>query len=342
MNTVVNRNGRLLGDNTDFGGLRALLGQLLGPEGGERPLSGCKVLILGSGGTSKTARAVCAELGAQTILRVSRTAREDAISYETARERHADAELLINTTPVGMYPAVEAQPIVLDGFDRLRAVLDVIYNPLRSRLVLDAEARGIPALGGLQMLVRQAILACERFTGAPVPADEAERVWRGVLRETRSLVLIGMPGSGKSTVGRLLAQKTGREFVDCDEELVRRAGKPIPAIFASEGEAGFRDRESALIAELALTGGRILSTGGGAIMREENLRRLRQNGSLILLDRPLDQLIPTGDRPLGDSREKLAALWRERRPRYLAAADHVIQNPASAEAAAEEIVRCFP
>ena len=334
VNTIVNRGGVLWGYNTDFGGLMESL-RRLSDRRASAPFQNC--LILGTGGTSKTALAVCRALGAETITRVSRSGREGALTYAEALASRRDADLVINTTPAGMYPDPEGLPLDLSGLPNLAAVFDCVYNPLRTRLVLEAEGRGVPASGGLEMLVRQAALACERFTDAPMPGKMVDIILNNLRRDRENLVLIGMPGSGKTTVGRILAEQTGKAFVDSDEEIVRRTGKPIPALFAEGGEAAFRDLEADVLRDLSRTGGRVIATGGGAVLRPENVRRLKQNGRLFFLDRPLEALAPTADRPLGDTREKLHRLWEERRPRYLAAADAVIDCAGSPEEAAFQV-----
>lgn len=335
VNTIVNRDGRLLGDNTDYGGLWALL-RRTGLD-----LRGKKVLILGTGGTSLTARAVALDAGAGTVLRVSRSGRDGAISYETAVSEHPDAAILLNTTPCGMYPEPEAMPIDPARFPALEGVVDVIYNPLRTRLTQRAAALGLKSANGLFMLVTQAVLAAEAFTGERLPEDTAERIFRELQTEKQNLVLIGMPGSGKTTLGRLLAEQTGRPFVDTDQVIAQRAGRSIPEIFAAEGEAGFRDRESAVLRELCATGGRILATGGGAVLRADNRAALRQNGLLLLLDRPLADLVPTGDRPLADNLEKLRNLYETRLPVYRAAADARIDVSGSPEETAARILELW-
>ena len=387
VNTVVNRDGTLWGYNTDFGGMTAAM------RGNGIGITGKTVLVFGTGGTSKTALAVCRALGAAEVFRVSRTGRAGAMTYdqanalfgaapaphaphETALTQNAPHEtapaphaphpsasqtpspegegfgpseqrglVLINTTPAGMWPDLDACPMDLfpsqarhserseESVFPLSGVFDCVYNPLRTRLVLAARARGVPAAGGLFMLVKQAALACELFTGAPVADTRVDDIANALWRKQENIVLIGMPGVGKTTVGRLLAQKTGKKFVDSDEEVERRAGKPIAALFAEAGEPAFRDLEARVIRDLAGQTGLVVATGGGAVLRAENVRRLKQNGRLILLDRPLAALTPTPDRPLGDTPEKLASLYAARRPIYLAAADEIITADAPESAA---------
>ncbi len=315
VNTIVIRGGKLYGDNTDVRGLIALIRRM-------RPdLSGATVLILGTGGTSRAALAAAKALKAKTAIRVSRTGRDGALTYEAAYRDFADADFLINTTPVGMFPHAGSSPVDLSRFPRLTGVVDAIYNPLNTRLLLDAREHGIPAENGLYMLVAQAMKSAELFTGKPIGDDVTEEIYAELLFEKRNIVLIGMPGSGKSTVGRILSDKLGRPLVDTDEEIVRRAGIPITEIFKAKGEPAFRDLESAVIRDVSDTGGKVIATGGGAILREENLAALRANGVLVYLDRPLGDLLPTSDRPLANQAEKIRALYTVRRPLYEGAAD---------------------
>ena len=331
VNTVVNRHGKLYGYNTDLDGLTRLI-RRIGLDLKDR-----KVLIPGTGGTSLTASFAAEKLGARKFLRVSRTGREGSLTYEEALRNHTDAEIILNTTPCGMFPDPDAQPLPLEPFSSLQGVVDAIYNPLRSRLVLDARSRGIPAEGGLYMLVAQAVRASEHFLDTPYPEDLSDMIYERILRRKENIVLIGMPGSGKSAVGKILAAKTGRPLADTDELVVREAGKSIPDIFRENGESAFRDLESAVIRRLSKQGGQIISTGGGAVLRPENVTALRQNGRLFWLDRSPDDLTPTEDRPLADTDAKMKLLYHERQPIYRAAADVTIPVTGTPEETAGRI-----
>ena len=325
VNTVVNRNGRLTGYNTDIDGF-LYMARRAGVD-----MAGKKVVILGSGGTSRTARAAAGELGAREIVTVSRHGEDN---YQNL-SRHADAQVLVNTTPVGMYPNWGQSPVSLESFPALEGVLDVVYNPLRTALLLQAEERGLPRSCGLPMLVAQAKRAAELFTGQNIDDSRAEAVLHGLRGQLTSIVLIGMPGCGKTTVGRALAGKLGRTFVDLDEEIVRRAGMSIPEIFAREGEAGFRERESALVREFGEHTGLVVSTGGGVVTRRENYIPLKQNGLLLHLRRD-PAALPTDGRPLSQATAP-EELWRRRAPLYAAFADGEIDNNGTLAGTLEQI-----
>ena len=332
VNTIVVRpDGSLYGHNTDIGGFIAMTGRA------GVTITGKKAVILGSGGTSLTARAACRRLGAREIVTVSR---KGPVDYDALYRDHADAQVLINTTPVGMYPNNGARPAEISRLPALEGVLDVIYNPNRTALVLDAEARGIPASGGLYMLVAQAREAAELFTGRRIPETETARIRGRLRRQMLNVVLIGMPGCGKSTVGRALAARMGRPFVDCDGEIERRAGKPIPEIFARDGEAAFRELEAAVIADVCREKGRVIATGGGAVLRGENVRAMRQNGAVLLLERDIASLSMDG-RPLSRSLDALREMRQVRGPLYCAAADAAIDNNAAPEDAVARAEEAF-
>lgn len=319
VNTLLVRpDGSLYGHNTDIGGFIAL-SRHAGVD-----IAGKKAVILGSGGTSLTARAACRRLGAREIVVVSR---RGPVDYAALYRDHADAEVLINTTPVGMYPNNGESAVDIARLPELEGVLDVIYNPDRTALVLDAEARGIPAAGGLYMLVGQAREAAALFTGRDIPESETARIYRKLRSEALNLILIGMPGSGKSRIGKALALRMGRPFVDLDDEIAKRAGKSIPEIFADDGEAAFRALERDVTSDACREKGSVIATGGGAVLREDNVRAMRQNGRLCLLTRDLDAL-PLDGRPLSKSPEALREMWSLREPFYRRAADFTIENNA--------------
>ncbi len=332
VNTVVNSNGKLYGYNTDFLGMRALI-KRAGIE-----IASKKVLILGSGGTSKTAQAVAADLNAREVLVVSRSGK-GGISYEAAYADHADAEIIINTTPCGMYPHIHAAPIDLNRFPRVEGVVDAIYNPLRTDLILQAQEKGITAVGGLYMLVAQAAFAVEYFLETQISAETVEAVFQSLYRFKENIVLIGMPGCGKTTVGTVLSKRLGRAFADIDQLLTERAGKTPAEIITADGEPAFRALESRVIAEQAapMTGS-VIATGGGAILRDENVRNLKKNGRVIFLDRPLNELAMTADRPLSGNRTLLEQRYRERYRRYCDIADQIVSPASDLEAVCKEIV----
>ncbi len=331
VNTVVHRDGKLYGYNTDYYGMKALTLRT------GLDLRGKKVLVLGTGGTSKTACVMAVDLGATQVLTVSRRASQEHITYAQASADHADAQIIINTTPCGMYPDVEAAPIDLTPFTRLEGVIDAVYNPLCTNLILDAKERGVKAAGGLYMLVMQAVVAAEKFLDTAIDRDVVDRLFADLLAAKENIVLIGMPGSGKSTVGKLL-NIDGYEFLDTDTEVEKRCGCTIKELIAVKGEAYFRDVEAAVIRDVSVENGRIIATGGGVVLRTENIRNLKRNGRLFFLDTPLSQLQATAARPLSDTKEKLSELYAERIDIYRAAADVVVPAAATAQEEVEYIL----
>ncbi|NCB30749.1 MAG: AAA family ATPase, partial [Clostridia bacterium] len=255
--------------------------------------------------------------------------------------REKGVQILVNTTPVGMYPQCDACPMDSGAFPHLQGVLDVVYNPLQSRLVQQAEALGILAAGGLPMLVAQAKYAAERFLGTSLAESAIPDLAREIWAERANLVLIGMPGSGKTRIGKALAQRMGRPFVDMDQRIVQEAGKPIGAIFAEAGEEAFRELEEAAIARLARETGQVIATGGGCILRRANTDRLRQNGVLIHVRRPLPLLEVGKGRPLSPNRAAIAALWQDRAPLYAAAAHSQIDNNGALDQAIQKVYDAF-
>lgn len=331
VNTIVNRGGRLSGYNTDMLGMQALISRI------GLDLTGKTVLILGTGGTSHTAQYVAKHLGAGKVVTVSRSGRDGSVTYEDAPRLYPDAAVILNTTPAGMYPNVDAQAIDLSLFPALEGVADVVYNPLRTQLVQQAHALGLPAEGGLYMLVGQAVAAVEIFLDRKLDPDALDKVFQAVFADKESIVLTGMPGSGKTTVGKLLAEQLGRRFYDSDDEITSRTGRTPNEIIRADGEAAFRDVERDVIAALSLEPGCVIATGGGAILREENIRHLRANGRIFFLDRKPEDSLPTDDRPLSSDRAALKKRYDERYPIYTATADSVIPVTGSPEDVAAAI-----
>ena len=330
VNTIVRgADGKLRGYNTDIDGFDYLAGRAgIG-------FAGKKVVVLGSGGASLTAQAAVRRAEAREVVVVSRSGPD----HYGNLDRHADADIVVNTTPVGMYPGNGAAPVDLTAFPKCRGVLDVIYNPRRTALLLQAESLGIPCSDGLPMLVAQAKRAEEHFFGKSIPDSENRRILALLRRETENIVLIGMPGSGKSTVGALLSELTGREAIDIDRRIADRAGCSIPEIFARGGEAEFRRLEREETAKAGALSGKILLTGGGVVKTPENRAALRQNGRVYHLLRALEAL-PTDGRPLSQGAD-LAAMWRQREPLYRAFRDVSVDNNGPAADTARAIWRDF-
>ena len=335
VNTIVNKNGTLYGYNTDYYGLKMLI------ERTGADLRGKKVLVLGTGGTSRTAHLVARHLGAKEVYLVSRQAKDGAIDYTDAQTYHSDADVIINATPCGMYPNNYASPLNLDKFPKACAIIDAIFNPLSSELVLDARAKGIIGEGGLYMLVAQAVFAVEFFLDTKIPKEKIESVFDKIYKSKENIVLIGMPCSGKSTVGKILADNLGRELFDLDTEIEKVIGTTISEYFAEHGESAFREVESEILKEISKKTGVIISTGGGAILKKENVRALRANGRIYFLDRALELLFPTDDRPLSRSRDDLTALFETRYPMYLAVADVRVDGDGSPQDVADLIRKDF-
>lgn len=317
VNTLVRRpDGTLYGDNTDLYGFLHMV-----RKSGMDP-RGKKALVLGSGGASVTVKAALEQLGAAVTV-ISRSGPDN---YETI-DRHADAQIIANTTPVGMYPHNGAAPLDLCRFPRCEGVLDIVYNPARTALLLQAEALGLPSIGGLSMLVAQAKRSAELFSGRTIDDAVLERVERTVSSRLQNIVLIGMPGSGKSTVAKALGSSLKREVVEADTLIAEKAGLSIPEIFAQSGEAGFRALETQVLSDCGKRSGIILSTGGGCVTQPENYPLLHQNGRIFCLQRDLAKL-PTDGRPLSQSTD-LAVLYRQRAALYAQFADQTVSNDGS-------------
>jgi len=326
VNTIIkDGDGALHGYNTDYHGFNVMLEQ-----GGIDP-KGKKVLVLGDGGSARTVRAALEGLGAREIVTISRRGTDHYGNIE----RHYDADVIINTTPVGMYPDNGNSPLNLEGFKQLTGVADLIYNPTRTKLLLEAARLGIPCVNGLAMLVAQAEAASRLFLNGSARPELVNKIHKLILKRTQNIALIGMPGCGKSTVGRLLAQSMGRPFTDIDGQIEAVAGKKIPQIFADDGEETFRQLETRVLAEEAKKSGAVLATGGGVVTRTENFDLLRQNCIIVYMKRDLKELITEG-RPLSQNMG-IQALADKRLPLYEAWSDYAVQVEAKPEQTAERI-----
>ena len=332
VNTIVNRDGKFYGYNTDFYGMKLMI------EKNDFDLKDSKVLILGSGGTAKTSKAVSEALGAREIIIVSRSGE---VNYSNVSDLHADADFIINTTPCGMYPNNDTYAIDPALFPSLKGIIDAVYNPLKTMIVSKGEELGIKGITGLYMLIAQAVLASEKFMDKSLDVEKiSDEIFAEITREKQNIVLIGMPGSGKSTIGKALAEKLGRYFIDTDDVITEKYGV-ISDIFAKNGEAYFRDIETEAVKATAKNGGIVIATGGGAILRKENVTALKQNGVIFFLNRPLEDIIPTSDRPLSSDIESLRKRFEERYPIYKATGDFEIAIDGNVENAVNRILECL-
>lgn len=322
VNTIIRREGKLIGANTDYWGFRSMV-----DKSGLSP-AGKKCLVLGSGGASKVVQFVLKDLEAQVIV-ISRSGE----NHYGNLELHRDAAMIINTTPVGMYPDTGVSPVNLEIFPQLEGVLDVVYNPARTKLLMDAERKGIVAMNGLWMLISQAMYAAVKFAGKRTGTRSIEEVSKALQSQMENIILIGMPGCGKSTVGRLVAEELGKPFVDIDAEIEKIANKTIPRIFAEDGEAVFRDWETKVLAELGKQSGLVIATGGGCVTQDRNYSLLHQNGVIFWLQRDAEKLATVG-RPLSVN---LDEMYEARMPMYEAFADVIIDNNRLPEDAAAKI-----
>lgn len=332
INTVINKDGKLYGYNTDYYGLKALLGKL------EINCKRKKILILGSGGTSKTTKAVIEDMGCNCYYFVSRTKTPQTITYQEAIKNHSDCNLIINTTPRGMYPNNKDLSIDIDKFKKLEAVVDVIYNPLRTKLIVKAQNNKIVAIGGLYMLVAQAFYASCLFQNKNLSEELMDDIYHNLMREKENIVLVGMPSSGKTMIGKMLARRLNKEFIDTDELIKAQIQMEISEYILKFGEGSFRIIESQIIEEVSKRMNIIIATGGGAILNAINIENLKENGKIIFLNRCLDKLIATGDRPLTTTREMLETRYYEREPLYKTLSDLTIDNNHSLENAVDEII----
>lgn len=325
VNTIVKKEGKLFGFNTDYFGMRALI------KSTGLDLENKSVLILGTGGTSKTAFEVSKSLGAKKIVKVSRKKSFGAVTYDEAYEKYSGADFIINTTPVGMFPNADKTPVDVKKFKNLQGVIDAVYNPLRTNFVLDAESIGAKGRGGLYMLVAQAVYASALFLDKTADESVIDKTYARILQEKRNIVLCGMPSSGKTTVGKALANDFGKRFIDTDDVVVEKKKESISDIFEKYGEGEFRKEERLAIEELSKENGLVIATGGGAVLDENNVRALKRNGVILFLNRSLENLVATADRPLSKDTEKLKNLFEKRYDVYKSCADAVI--PADGEIA---------
>ena len=326
VNTIVRRaDGTLIGHNTDYFGFCSMLRR------SKLQVAGKKVLVLGSGGASATVTAALTREGAHVVV-ISRSGDNNYRNLE----RHTDASVIVNTTPVGMYPNVGVSAVDISLFPHLEGVLEVVYNPARTQLLLDAESRGLVTENGLWMLVSQAKESAEWFLGQEISDEQIQMIHSLLRRQMENIILIGMPGCGKSTIGNLLAKKLGKTFVDADAAIIQEAGRPIPEIFADSGETGFRKIETKVLGDLGKQSGLVLATGGGCVTKQDNYPLLHQNGTILWLQRDLDKL-PTDGRPLSQA-IKLADMYAVRKELYAKFADVMIDNNGDADQTLEQIL----
>lgn len=324
VNTIVNKNGALYGYNTDYYGFEKTLERVnFNPENK-------KCLVLGSGGASLSVKQVLADRGAIVVV-ISRSGEDNY----TNLSKHFDASLIVNTTPLGKYPHNDEMPLSLNGFGSLEAVIDINYSPLKSKFLLEAEKKNISVSGGFTMLVWQAKKSAELFEGKTISDEKAEKVEKETLDSVRNIVFIGMPSCGKTTVGKIVAKKLGKRFFDTDFAIENKHGRKPSEVITNDGEKAFRDLETVEIKGISKESGIVLSVGGGAVLREENVDTLKQNGILIYLDRPLDELI-SSDRPLS---KDIPKLFEERKEFYEKAADIKIKSKPTPEETADEVIK---
>lgn len=330
VNTItVLPNGTLRGDNTDYDGFLYLVRR------SGIAVNGKKALVLGTGGASLPVKKVLSDLGAREIISISRTGENN---YQNL-EKHFDADLIVNTTPVGMYPNNLQSPLSLEGFTQLSGVLDIVYNPQKTQLILDAEQRGIPAFSGLTMLVAQAKRAAELFLNTNIDDRKNDEIYETLSRQMKNIVLVGMPGCGKSTVGKALAKRLSRPFFDADQEIVKRAGKSIPEIFQTEGEAGFRKIETEVLFDLCRQSGAVIATGGGAVTVPKNHGILRQNSLVVFINRDI-AVLPTNGRPLSEQND-LHEMFRQRLPLYRAVCNYEVDGNSEIQTVTDRVAEVY-
>lgn len=336
VNTIINVDGKLKGYNTDFGGFLYMV------KAHNVHMEGKKVLIIGNGGACAAVKAVCKHENAKDIVIVSRSANRGAISYDEMYTSHLDADIVVNTSPVGMFPNIVNAPIDVSWFHKLECVLDVVYNPILTRLCFEAQEADIKRVIGLEMLIAQAKYAFEIFENMSFDDSIIDEIKKEMLKDRCNIVLIGMPSAGKTTIGKMLEEKLGKEFFDLDDMIIAKAGKSIPEIFQESGEAGFRAIETEVAIEASKMNNKIIATGGGVVKHKVNMDFLRLNGITIFIDRDIDKLISSDpNRPLSNSKQALQQMYKERYPLYQKYATYVAVNNANIDETVDDIVNAY-
>lgn len=336
VNTIINVDGKLKGYNTDFGGFLYMV------KAHNIHMEGKKVLIIGNGGACAAVKAVCKHENAKDIVIVSRSANRGAISYDEMYTSHLDADIVVNTSPVGMFPNIVNAPIDVSWFHKLECVLDVVYNPILTRLCFEAQEADIKRVIGLEMLIAQAKYAFEIFENMSFDDSIIDEIKKEMLKDRCNIVLIGMPSAGKTTIGKMLEEKLGKEFFDLDDMIIAKAGKSIPEIFQESGEAGFRAIETEVAIEASKMNNKIIATGGGVVKHKVNMDFLRLNGITIFIDRDIDKLISSDpNRPLSSSKQALQQMYKERYPLYQKYAAYIAVNNANIEETVDDIVNTY-
>lgn len=336
VNTIINVDGKLKGYNTDFGGFLYMV------KAHNVHMEGKKVLIIGNGGACAAVKAVCKHENAKDIVIVSRSANRGAISYNEMYTSHLDADIVVNTSPVGMFPNIVNAPIDVSWFHKLECVLDVVYNPILTRLCFEAQEADIKRVIGLEMLIAQAKYAFEIFENMSFDDSIIDEIKKEMLKDRCNIVLIGMPSAGKTTIGKILEEKLGKEFFDLDDMIIAKAGKSIPEIFQESGEAGFRAIETEVAIEASKMNNKIIATGGGVVKHKVNMDFLRLNGITIFIDRDIDKLISSDpNRPLSSSKQALQQMYKERYPLYQKYAAYIAVNNANIDETVDDIVNAY-
>ena len=336
VNTIINVDGKLKGYNTDFGGFLYMV------KAHNVHMEGKKVLIIGNGGACAAVKAVCKHENAKDIVIVSRSANRGAIGYDEMYTSHLDADIVVNTSPVGMFPNIANAPIDVSWFHKLECVLDVVYNPILTRLCFEAQEADIKRVIGLEMLIAQAKYTFEIFENMSFDDSIIDEIKKEMLKDRCNIVLIGMPSAGKTAIGKMLEEKLGKEFFDLDDMIIAKAGKSIPEIFQESGEAGFRAIETEVAIEASKMNNKIIATGGGVVKHKVNMDFLRLNGITIFIDRDIDKLISSDpNRPLSSSKQALQQMYKERYPLYQKYAAYIAVNNANIEETVDDIVNAY-